>query len=135
MPAKRSLRHKKKLLAKTCSKACEAVDLLLTRVAEERLLNRPQMESVRRVLLEDAAKFYQELVKQEGTNREVRHGAGQGLRSPCVRAVPVAGNRASPRRRIGRRSRSWRNSRRKIRANRSYRFDLSMAYWQLGTCR
>src|SRR5262249_32545000 len=55
-------------------KACEAVDLLLTRVAEERLLNRPQMESVRRVLLEDAARFYQELVKQEGTNREVRHG-------------------------------------------------------------
>ena len=61
-------------------KACEAVDLLLTRVAEEHLLNRPRMESVRRVLLEDAARFYQELVKQAGTNREVRHGAAKACR-------------------------------------------------------
>src|SRR5207248_9121256 len=47
------------LARQSLSKACEAVDLLLTRVAEERLFNKPQMESLRRVLLEDAARFYQ----------------------------------------------------------------------------
>ncbi len=113
-------------------KACEAVDLLLTRVAEERLLNRPQMESVRRALLEDAAKFYQALVQQEGTNRHVRHGAGKAysrlaqvqfqLRdiAPAVKTNQQAIELLE-------------HLHAEAPTDRSYRFDLSIAYSQLGS--
>ncbi|HUE73700.1 MAG TPA: protein kinase, partial [Pirellulaceae bacterium] len=53
-------------------KAREAVDQMLTRVAEERLRDIPQMEPVRRALLEDALKFYQGFLRQSSTDPGMR---------------------------------------------------------------
>jgi serine/threonine protein kinase/Flp pilus assembly protein TadD len=113
------------------SKACEAVDLLLTRVAQERLLDKPQMESLRRVLLEDAARFYQVLVDQEGTNRNVRYQAGRAYRALAslqVQLSEVEQARTSTQQAI----RLFEQLRAEDPTDRSYRFELSMTYWQLG---
>ena len=56
-------------------KAREAVDQMLTRVADEKLLNVPQMEPLRKALLQDALKFYEEFLKQKGDDPELRLGA------------------------------------------------------------
>jgi serine/threonine protein kinase/tetratricopeptide (TPR) repeat protein len=53
-------------------KAREAVDKMLTRVVEERLAFVPQMEQVRRKLLEDALQFYQGFLQQKGDDRAIR---------------------------------------------------------------
>jgi tetratricopeptide (TPR) repeat protein len=50
-----------------------AVDLMLSRVGEEGLAHVPQMDGVRRELLQDALKFYQKFLEEEGTAPEVRH--------------------------------------------------------------
>jgi eukaryotic-like serine/threonine-protein kinase len=58
-------------------KAREVVDLMLTRVADEPLRNAPQMEPARRQILEDALKFYQELLAQRADNSALRLETGR----------------------------------------------------------
>ena len=57
-------------------KAREAVDQMLTRVAEERVAHIPQMRDIRRALLEDALKFYQGFLQQQSTDPSIRAEAG-----------------------------------------------------------
>jgi serine/threonine protein kinase len=57
-------------------KAKEAVDRLLTRVAED-LADKPQMERIRRALLEDALRFYQDFLTQKSTDPLMRHEAAR----------------------------------------------------------
>jgi tetratricopeptide (TPR) repeat protein len=52
-------------------KAREAVDRMLTRVSEERLKDIPQVEPVRRALLEDALEFYRGFARQAHGDPEV----------------------------------------------------------------
>jgi eukaryotic-like serine/threonine-protein kinase len=52
--------------------ALAAVDQMLTRVSEEHLQFVPQMEPVRRDLLQDALKFYQKFLTQRGEDPTVR---------------------------------------------------------------
>jgi len=60
-------------------KAREAVDQMLTRVADETLDDVPQMEPVRKALLEDALKFYQGFLQQKSTDPALRLGTGRAL--------------------------------------------------------
>src|SRR4030095_16008726 len=53
-------------------KARQAVQQMLTRVAEERLAYIPQAEEVRSKLLEDALRFYEELLQQEDVDPAIR---------------------------------------------------------------
>jgi len=53
-------------------RAQRAIELMLTRVADEQLRNVPKLEQVRRGLLEDAAALQQSLLEEEGEEREVR---------------------------------------------------------------
>jgi serine/threonine protein kinase len=53
-------------------KAREAVERMLTRVAQQQLAYVPQMEQVRRKLLEDALQFYQGFLQQQGDDRALR---------------------------------------------------------------
>jgi serine/threonine-protein kinase len=59
--------------------AREAVDKLLTRVAEDkdRLLNEPRMELIRRQLLEDALEYYKGFLDDKGDDPEVREGTAR----------------------------------------------------------
>ncbi|MFL5339741.1 MAG: protein kinase domain-containing protein [Gemmataceae bacterium] len=52
--------------------ALDAVDQMLTRVSEERLRDMPQMEPVRRELLQDALKFYQKFLDRRGDDPAIR---------------------------------------------------------------
>ncbi|MBI3469715.1 MAG: serine/threonine protein kinase, partial [Planctomycetes bacterium] len=52
--------------------ACNAVDQMLTRVADERLPGVPQMELVRQQLLEDALGFYRRFLQQNSTDPALR---------------------------------------------------------------
>jgi serine/threonine protein kinase/Tfp pilus assembly protein PilF len=52
--------------------ALAAVDQMLIRVSEERLQFVPQMEPVRRELLQDALKFYQRFLQRRGSDPAVR---------------------------------------------------------------
>jgi serine/threonine protein kinase/Flp pilus assembly protein TadD len=61
-------------------KACEAVDQMLTRVAEEQLAYVPQMEQVRRKLLEDARTFYDGFLKNNTTDPALRLESGKAQR-------------------------------------------------------
>ncbi len=61
------------------TKAREAVDQMLTRVADERLSGVPQMEPVRKALLEDALKFYQGFLEQKNADPALRMGTGRAL--------------------------------------------------------
>ncbi|HEY1375672.1 MAG TPA: tetratricopeptide repeat protein [Gemmataceae bacterium] len=58
-------------------KALAAVDQLLTRVGQERLADVPQMEQVRRELLQDALTFYQAFLAERGDDPAVRREAGR----------------------------------------------------------
>jgi tetratricopeptide (TPR) repeat protein len=60
--------------------AREAADKLLTRVGFERLDGVPYMETVRRELLQDALRFYQDLARQEGDGPDVRAEVGHAWR-------------------------------------------------------
>jgi serine/threonine protein kinase/tetratricopeptide (TPR) repeat protein len=53
-------------------RALEAVDLMLTKVGAERLSRVPQMDGVRRELLESALAFHQDLAEQRGNNAQLR---------------------------------------------------------------
>jgi serine/threonine protein kinase/tetratricopeptide (TPR) repeat protein len=53
-----------------------AIDQMLTRVADERLMYVPQMEEVRRELLEDALRFYRELERSNSDDPEIRLEVG-----------------------------------------------------------
>jgi tetratricopeptide (TPR) repeat protein len=61
-------------------KARDAVDLMLTRVGQESLAHVPHMEKIRRNLLEDALKFYQDFARQAGNDPEVRYEMGRAHR-------------------------------------------------------
>jgi serine/threonine protein kinase len=52
--------------------ARDAVDQMLTRMGEERLPAVPQMEQVRRLVLEDALRFYRGFLQRQGSDPEVR---------------------------------------------------------------
>ncbi len=52
--------------------ARDAVDLMLTRVGQERLANEPRMEKVRRDLLENALQFYQRFLDEKSRDPGVR---------------------------------------------------------------
>jgi serine/threonine protein kinase/tetratricopeptide (TPR) repeat protein len=56
--------------------ARQAVDRLLTRVAEQRLLHVPQMELLRRQLLEDALEFYRGFLTLRRDDPDIRKGTG-----------------------------------------------------------
>jgi serine/threonine protein kinase/tetratricopeptide (TPR) repeat protein len=55
--------------------AREAVDRLMTRVADEQLLTTPQMEPLRKELLTDALTFYQQMLRQTANTPELRYEA------------------------------------------------------------
>jgi serine/threonine protein kinase/Tfp pilus assembly protein PilF len=55
--------------------AMAAVDRLLTRLADERLADVPQMESIRRELLQDALKFYQKFLARKSDDPVIRREA------------------------------------------------------------
>ena len=61
-------------------KAKEAVDRLLTRVAEETLLATPYMEEVRRDLLLDALEFYRGFLADSGDDLELRRDVADAFR-------------------------------------------------------
>lgn len=61
-------------------RALEAVDQMLTRVGETQLLNVPQMEPVRRELLQDALRFYQQFLREKGDSPVVRSEAASAYR-------------------------------------------------------
>jgi hypothetical protein len=50
-----------------------AVDRLMTRVAEEELLNAPQMERLRESLLSDALGFYEQMLNRNDSSPELQH--------------------------------------------------------------
>jgi serine/threonine protein kinase len=62
----------KRLEEASLKRALEVVDTMLTRVAEDRLANVPQMEPVRRKILKDALRFYQEFLQDRVHNPAVR---------------------------------------------------------------
>jgi serine/threonine-protein kinase len=57
--------------------ARDAVDKMLTEVGDKRLANIPLMEPVRRALLEQALTFYQEFLRQNGTDPDLRQQIGR----------------------------------------------------------
>jgi serine/threonine protein kinase/tetratricopeptide (TPR) repeat protein len=61
-------------------KARNAVDQMLTEVAQVDLAHIPQMEPVRRALLEKALKFYEGFLEEHSTDPAVRHETGNAYR-------------------------------------------------------
>ncbi len=61
-------------------KARDAVDQMLTRVAEEKLRDVPQMEPVRRELLEEALAFYQGFLQERSSDPAVRQETARAYR-------------------------------------------------------
>ncbi len=59
--------------------ALAAVDEMLTEVGQERLKNIPEMEPVRRALLEKALAFYQRFLRDQGDDPAVRREAGRAF--------------------------------------------------------
>jgi eukaryotic-like serine/threonine-protein kinase len=70
----------KKEAVANLQKAREAVDQMLTRVAEEKLLNVPHLYPVRKAILEDALKFYRSLLQQKSADPALRLGTGTAWR-------------------------------------------------------
>ncbi len=60
--------------------ALAAVDQMLTRVAEDRLVYVPQMEPIRRDLLLDALKFYQKFLEKQSDEAAIRQEAALAYR-------------------------------------------------------
>ncbi len=58
--------------ANSLKDALAAVEQMLTRVAQERLANIPQMEPVRKELMEDALKFYQKFLRENDNDPLIR---------------------------------------------------------------
>jgi serine/threonine protein kinase/tetratricopeptide (TPR) repeat protein len=61
-------------------RALDAVELMLTEVGQEQLADVPQMEQVRRKLLEDALSFYRQFLKERGAEPALRLGTGRAYR-------------------------------------------------------
>src|SRR5262249_25110350 len=90
--------------------ARKAVDQMLTQVSQTSLAHAPHMEKVRRALLQDALQFYQWLLRQKGTDPEVRQqaalacwrvggiqkvlGDAAAAQGACRRALALQGERA-----------------------------------------
>ncbi len=62
---------------RNAARAMEAVDRMLTRVGDIDLRFVPQMEAVRRAVLEDAVALLEEFVEQEGADRQARTEAAR----------------------------------------------------------
>ncbi len=58
-------------------KAREAVDEYFTKVSESKLLNVPGLQPLRKDLLESARKYYEQFLRDRGTDRTVRADAAQ----------------------------------------------------------
>jgi len=58
-------------------KAREAVDEYFTKVSESKLLNVPGLQPLRKDLLESASKYYQQFLRDRGTDRTVRAEAAE----------------------------------------------------------
>lgn len=76
MQRKEALRQKEQA-AQNFSRARQAVDEFYTQISENKLLNEPKMESLRRELLEKALKFYQELAAQYGDDPQMQAEIGK----------------------------------------------------------
>lgn len=59
------------------ARARDAVDKMLIRVGSDRLRQVPQMEKLRRELLEEAVEFNKAFVREAGTDPDVRHDAAE----------------------------------------------------------
>ena len=57
--------------------ARDAVERLLTRVSEDRLLNTPQMEKLRREIMLDALQFHERFLHVDSSDPAVRHEAAE----------------------------------------------------------
>src|SRR5439155_11431520 len=69
-------RDAERLANRNLAKASQAVQQMLTRVAEDRLAYMPQLEEVRMNLLEDALHFYDELLLEGTVDPAIRLEAG-----------------------------------------------------------
>ena len=72
--------------------ARRAVDQFFTRVSEERLLNQPGLHPLRKALLQDAQRFYEEFLDQHGGDPTLR----AELASALARAAKITGEIGSP---------------------------------------
>jgi serine/threonine protein kinase len=68
--------EQRQLAMENLKKARQAVDQMLTRVAQQRLADQPEMQDVRRDLLEDALKFYQGFLQQASSDPSIRAETG-----------------------------------------------------------
>ena len=64
--------------------ALEAVEQMLTRVADESLNNIPHLESVRRELMDDAVAFYDRLLEANPDDPRLQYRAAQGYRRTAL---------------------------------------------------
>jgi tetratricopeptide (TPR) repeat protein len=62
---------------KNFQRACDAVEQMLSEVGYQELAQVPQMEPVRRALLEKAVRLFEEFLQDVRADPEVRHRAGQ----------------------------------------------------------
>jgi eukaryotic-like serine/threonine-protein kinase len=69
--------EQRKLAEHNFLKARDAVDRMLTSVGQDRLEHVPQMEQVRRELLEDALRFYQEFLEVKGAEPAIKRETGR----------------------------------------------------------
>ncbi|MGH7139558.1 MAG: tetratricopeptide repeat protein, partial [Pirellulales bacterium] len=60
-------------------KALDAVDQMLTRIADEKLRDIPRMEPIQMAIFDDALKFYQGFLDEKGTDPIVRHRVARAL--------------------------------------------------------
>ena len=66
--------------AESLKDALAAVDLMLTRVADDRLVYVPQMQPIRRDLLQDALKFYRKFLDKKSDDPVIRREVALGHR-------------------------------------------------------
>jgi serine/threonine-protein kinase len=111
-----------------------AVELMLTRVSEdpERLALEPRMELVRRQLLEDALRFYQNLLKERAADPEVRsETASAYLRVGDIQKV--LGHRAAAEKAYGAALDLFRRLAAEFPQRSAYRYHLAGCYSNLAT--
>jgi tetratricopeptide (TPR) repeat protein len=75
--ARLAVEEQRRIAEANLAAALDAVDQMLTRVGDETLADVPQMEGVRRTLLEDALRFYGGFLAQYGETPELRRLAGR----------------------------------------------------------
>jgi serine/threonine protein kinase/tetratricopeptide (TPR) repeat protein len=69
-------------------KALEAIDRMLTRVSDERLVDVPQMDTVRLELLEDALQLFRQLAKESKADLKVEIAVGNALQQAARLSSP-----------------------------------------------